>query len=437
MNIEENFTEGSIFLPLIRFTYPIFLAILLQTTYGAVDLLIVGRFSTAAEVSAVSTGSWILQTFTLFITGLSMGTTILLGQLIGQNKHDKCGDVIGNSIILFIVVGSILTFLLILCAPTFSYFMKTPDEAKTSTIHYTRICSAGILFILSYNIFGSILRGLGNSKLPLISVAIACVINIIGDIFFVMTLKMGAKGAAISTVLSQGISVIISLIIIKHTKFPFSFSGKDIRWNWKYVKSIIWLGLPIAFQDILISFSFLVVTAIVNSLGVIVSAGVGIAEKICGFIMLIPSAYMQAMSAFSAQNFGAGKSYRAKKALLYAISSSLLVGVQIAYLSLFHGQVLAQIFSGDPTIVVVASEYLKAYSIDCLLISFLFCFVGYFNGCGKTTFVMVQGIIGAFLVRIPISYIMSKQSPVSIFNIGLATPSIVYNSVCKLEIKGA
>ena len=152
-------------------------------------------------------------------------------------------------------------------------------------------------------------------------------------------------------------------------------------------------------------------------------AGVGVAEKMCGFIMLVPSAYMQSMSAFVAQNIGAGRPKRARKALLCGIASSLAAGIIIGYMAFFHGDILAGIFAKDTEIILAAADYLKAYAIDCMLTSFLFCFIGYFNGCGNTTFVMLQGIIGAFGVRLPVSWLMSRQVPVSLFHIGLATPA--------------
>lgn len=195
---------------------------------------------------------------------------------------------------------------------------------------------------------------------------------------------------------------------------------------------ILGLGTPIAFQDLLVSISFLVLLAIVNSMGVIASAGVGVAEKLCAFIMLVASAYMQSMSAFVAQNMGAGKPERAKRALLYGIGTSLMAGVVLCYASFFHGDIMAGIFARDPQVVAAAADYLKAYAIDCILTSFLFCFVGYFNGCGKTFFVMVQGIVGAFCVRIPVSWLMSRRAGVTLFQIGLATPcsSAVQITLC-------
>ncbi len=138
---------------------------------------------------------------------------------------------------------------------------------------------------------------------------------------------------------------------------------------------------------------------------------------------MVPSAYMQAMSAFVAQNMGAGRPDRAKKALIGAIGTSLAVGVILSYFSFFHGGLLAQLFARDAAVIAAAAEYLKAYAVDCLLVSFLFCIMGYFNGCGRTAFVMIQGIAGAFLVRIPVSWMMSRVQPVSLFGVGLATPA--------------
>lgn len=238
----------------------------------------------------------------------------------------------------------------------------------------------------------------------------------------VAVFDMGAAGAAIATIFAQAVSVMISLLIVQKRSLPFAFSYKDIRPNGAHTKRILKLGLPIAFQDLLVSLSFLVIIAIVNNLGLNESAGIGIAEKACAFLMLVPSAFMQAMSAFVAQNMGAKEPERARKALWYGIFSSLAVGLLMGYFTFFHGDLLAGIFAKETEIILPAADYLKAYAIDCILTSFLFCFIGYFNGCGNTTFVMIQGIVGAICVRLPISWIMSRVTPVSLFHIGLATP---------------
>lgn len=434
MKQTQNFTEGKIFAPLIRFVGPVLLALLLQTMYGAIDLMVVGQFGTSADVSAVSTGSMVMHTVTVAITGLAMGLTVLVGRKIGEGLREDAGNIIGSGIWLFGVLAVVLSVLMVFAAPSMAKLMQAPVEALDKTISYITICSAGAIFIVAYNLVGSIFRGIGDSVMPLVTVAIACVLNIIGDLVFVALFHMGTAGAAIATVFAQAVSVALSLLLIRRREMPFSLKAGVIRPSGKLIRQILILGIPIALQDLLVSISFLAITAIVNSLGLIASAGVGVAEKLCGFVMLVPSAYMQAMSAFVAQNMGAGKPQRAQKALLCGIASSLVVGAVMGYLSFFRGDLLAGLFAKDAAVISAAAEYLKAYAIDCLLTSFLFCFIGYFNGTGNTIFVMLQGIIGSFGVRLPVSWIVCRQAGANLFHIGLATPasSLVQIILCSV-----
>ena len=169
--------------------------------------------------------------------------------------------------------------------------------------------------------------------------------------------------------------------------------------------------------------SFLVIQTIVNTFGVTASAGVGVAEKVCVFLMLVSSAYMHSMSAFVAQNMGAGQPRRAKRALGYGILTAFAAGLVMAWLAFFHGDTLSLLFAKDAAVAAASHSYLKAYAIDCMLTPFLFCFMGYYNGCEKTLFVMIQGIIGAFGVRIPIAYLVSRIPGATLFQIGLGTPA--------------
>ncbi|MBD5551944.1 MAG: MATE family efflux transporter [Lachnospiraceae bacterium] len=425
MDKKQNFTEGKIFSPLVQFALPVLVALFLQTMYGAVDLLIVGQFGgefSEVYVSAVSTGSQIMQSVTVVVTGLAMGLTVFVGLKIGAKLKEEAGKIIASGIWLFSVIGVALTIIMMISAKMMAQVMQAPPEAFRQTVLYIMICSGGAVFIVAYNLVGSIFRGIGDSKIPLITVAIACVFNIAGDLLLVAVFHLGAAGAALATVFAQAVSVFLSLLIIRKREVPFAFSVRDIRPDKKYIAETLRLGLPIALQDLLVSISFLVIIAIVNGLGLVASAGVGVAEKMCGFLMLVPSAFMQSMSAFVAQNIGAKKPERARKTMLYGIASSLIAGIIMAYLTFFHGELLAGIFAKETSIILAAADYLKAYAIDCLLTSFLFCMIGYFNGCGSTTFVMIQGIAGAFGVRIPVSWYMSRQAGVTLFGIGLATP---------------
>lgn len=423
MERTHDFTKGSIFKQLIGFALSVLAALCLQAMYGAVDLAVVGWFATSADVSAVSTGSQIMQTVTMVITGLAMGTTVLLGQRLGQKRTEEAGQVIGAAVSLFGTLAVLTTAAMLLAAPAFVRLMHAPEEALAQTVSYVTICSGGAVFIVAYNLLGSIFRGMGDSRTPLLAVGIACVFNIAGDLLFVQGMGMGSAGAALATVLSQMISVALCLVIIGRRGLPFSFKRKDVGFHWDIIKQTIGIGLPIALQDALVSISFLVLLAIVNALGLTASAGMGVAEKLCAFIMLVPSAFMQSLSAFVAQNVGAGEHGRARRAVAYGMMASFGIDLLIAWLAFFHGEALAAIFGGGHReVVLAAADYMKAYAIDTLMVSFLFCFLGYFNGYGKTRFVLAQGIAGAFMVRIPVALWVSAQPGATLFHIGLATP---------------
>ena len=417
-----DFTEGKIVIPFLRFAGPVLMALFLQAMYGAVDLLIVGKFASSADVSAVSTGSQIMHTITNLISSMCMGMTIILGQKIGEKKASEGGRIIGSGLLMFLIIGILLTIVLPLSAPELAVIMHAPREAFELTVRYIRICGAGAIIIIIYNLIGGVFRGIGDSNTPLVTVLIACIFNIFGDLVLVAGFNLGTEGAAIATVAAQLISVVISWILISKKTLPFEFHRNFIKWNGKIVKRILLLGTPIALQELLVGISFLVILAIVNAIGLKESAGIGVAEKVCAFIMLVPASFMQSMSAFVAQNRGAGKLDRAIKGFKSAVAISFSFGVVMFYIAFFHGDILSGIFSKDTGVILASADYLKSYAIDCMLTCFLFCFIGFYNGMGCTSFVMIQGIIGAFLVRVPVSFLMSKWEPVSLFHIGLATP---------------
>ena len=426
MNNTKSLTQGSILASLIKFALPVLAAMFLQSLYGGVDLLVVGQFAETADVSGVATGSQLMHTATLVVTSLAMGLTIYVGQKIGEKKEDEAGRAVGAGVVLFLIIGAVMTVVFAIFAARLSAVMQAPEEAFSHTTQYVRICGLGFIFITAYNVLGAIFRGIGDSATPLLTVAIACGFNIAGDIIFVAVLGLGAAGAAIATVLSQASSVVISLMIISRKKLPFRFSRSYICFDRRLISKELKLGVPIALQELLVGVSFLVIQAIVNSIDVVASAGVGVAEKVCAFILLVPSSFGQSMAAFVAQNVGARETVRAKKALIYGILTSLAVGLVIGSFTFVRGDLLAAIFSKDAAVIASAHSYLKAYAIDTLLTAIMFCWIGYYNGCGKTLFVMIQGIIGAIGVRVPMVFLMSRIEGASLFMIGLGTPSSTF-----------
>ena len=421
MESARDFTSGPIVGPLMRFSLPILAALFLQALYGAVDLLVVGKYAATADVSGVAIGSQIMMTVTGLISSLAMGSTILLGQKLGMRAEKDCGSVIGVSIAFFGLVGLVLTLLLPALSAVLARLMNAPQEAFRETRQYIAICGGGSLAIVAYNVLGSVMRGLGDSRTPLMTVAIACAVNIAGDLLLVTVFHLGAPGAAIATVSAQLISVLVCFLVLRRRGLPFPFSRRDICFDSASLHPMLRFGAPIALQDVLVSLSFLVILSIANSLGLAASAGVGVAEKVCGFIMLTPAAFMQAMSAYVAQNHGAGRDDRALRGLRIAIALSTAFGFVMFYLAFFHGDLLCGIFARDKSVILAGADYLKAYAIDCLFTCFLFCFIGFYNGLGYTGFVSVQGVAAAFLVRIPVAILM-RHVLGTLFGIGLGVP---------------
>lgn len=416
-----DFTQGSIAKKLIQFMIPILGALVLQAMYGAVDLLVVGQFGTDAGISAVSTGSNIINLVTFVISALTMGVTVLIGRYLGENAHERIGRVIGGAIAFFAVFSLVLMILLLLFAPQFASWLNAPKEAYDLTITYVRICGGGIFFVVAYNVISGIFRGLGNSRLPLIFVAIACVVNIVGDLVFVAIFQMNVAGAALATILAQFVSVVMSLVIIKRQELPFHFSIKDIGFH-EEIKNFIRTGFPIALQEFLTNLSFLILCAIINGISLEASSGYGIAQKVVSFVMLIPSSLMQSMSAFVAQNVGAGREDRAKKAMQTGMVIGVFIGIFVALFSYFRGDIPSALFTSNPDFIAKSAEYLKGFSIEAVLTCIVFSYIGYFNGHGKTMPVMIQGISASFLVRVPLSYLFSIRPGANLVTIGCAVP---------------
>lgn len=348
------------------------------------DLMVVGQFGDASSISAVGTGSTFMQMVTFVITSLAMGSTVIIGQHIGEKKPKEAGDAVGTTIVLFAVIGIIMTILLEIFAGSLMSLLQVPEASYDKAVTYVRICSGGILIIIAYNVISGVLRGVGNANLPFIFVGIACVVNIIGDLLFVAVFHLDAAGAALATVLAQLVSVICSLFVLRRQSLPVSFSLQQCRIYGNELKKILNIGVPIALQEAMVQISFLVINTIVNHMGLMPSAGYGVAQKIVSFIMLVPSSVMQTVSAFVAQNIGAGKPERAKKGYFTAIITGCTVGIFIFIAGFFGGGLLSSFFTSDPDVIAQSALYLKGFSAECILTCILFSSIGYFNGCGNS-----------------------------------------------------
>ncbi|MEA4919601.1 MAG: MATE family efflux transporter [Clostridiaceae bacterium] len=427
-----SLTEDNIGISLIRFGIPFLFASLLQSLYGAADMFVVGRFSGSAAVSAVSVGSQILMMITGIVMGLCTGGTVLIARRIGEKNTEGAARAVGTMAVSFAAMGVFLTPLVLLLSSQLVSVMKAPSEAFELTKQYVMICACGIPFIIGYNVTSGIFRGSGDSKTPVIFIMIACIINIAADFLFVGVFEWSAGGAALATVLAQSLSFVLSVVYIKYKGLAFEIGRRHVLIDREALRNIFKVGAPLAFQSGFISLSFLIITAIINELGLVASAAVGVTEKLISFFMLPAGAFSAATATMVAQNIGARKPGRAIKSMSTSIAYSLAISTVFFVFTQFNPQSLAAIFSKDPAVIQAASLYLRSFSIDCLIVCFVFNFNSYFSGCGKSMITMLHNFITTFLVRVPLSYLLKGIKVNTLFYMGLAAPaaSAVSVAIC-------
>lgn len=419
--MEKNLTNGSVLKNIAYFSLPYLLSYFLQTLYGLADLFIIGQFEGVASTTAVSIGSQVMHMLTVMIVGLAMGSTVCIGQAVGAGDKKHASAAIGNTVTLFMLLSVVITALLLALVRPIVSVMSTPAEAADGTRAYLTICFIGIPFITAYNIISSIFRGLGDSKSPMIFIAVACAANIALDYIFIGAMGLGSAGAALGTTLSQAISVVFSLVVILRRKSGISLERRDLHPQRDTMGRLLRIGVPVAVQDGLIQIAFIVITVIANRRGLDAAAAVGIVEKIISFVFLVPSSMLSTVSALCAQNIGAGKQARAEQTLRYAIIIAVSFGIIIALLTQFISEQAVGLFTPDTVVITLGGQYLRGYIWDALFAGIHFCFSGYFCACGRSEISFIHNISAIALVRIPGVYLTSKLFPDTLFPMGLAT----------------
>ena len=419
--MKRELTNGSVMKNLLFFSLPYLLSFFLQTLYGMADLLIIGQFGSVADTTAVSVGSQVMHMLTVMIVGLAMGATVNIGQAVGGKDSRKAALFTGNTVTLFMVLSVTLTFLLLILRNAIVSAVSTPADAAAGTVNYLTICFIGIPFITAYNIISAVFRGMGDSKSPMYFIAVACAANIALDYLFIGAFGMGPAGAALGTTLSQAVSVVISLIFVKMRKTDFALKKADLKPDKQITGKILKIGVPVAMQDGFIQIAFMVITVIANRRGLNDAAAVGIVEKIIGFLFLVPSSMLSAVSALGAQNIGAQKPERARKTLLYAIFIAAGFGGTVAVIMQFLSGGAVSLFTDSAAVIRLGGGYLRGYAWDCLFAGIHFAFSGYFCACGKSGISFMHNIIAILLVRVPGSYLMSSMFPETLYPMGLAT----------------
>lgn len=417
---KNNLAQGSVVKTLIRFALPLLFANIIQALYGAVDLMVIGKYCSADSVAAVSVGTQVTQIITSVITGMTLGGTILVGKYIGMQRPDEAKKAIGTTLTLFSVISIVLTVIMLLLSGTILTWLQTPESAFALAQRYVNICSIGIFCICGYNAISSILRGYGDSVRPMIFVFIACMLNIV----FVKYMQLDVAGTALATILSQGLSMVFSILYLNSQNFLFTFRLRNFRIEKNMALELAKLSIPISFQECMVRLSFLYLTAVVNSFGIYASSAVGIASKYDVFAMLPATSVASALSAITAQNLGAGKPERIKKSVFVGLSIALAMAACFFAWAQISPESMIRLFSGDEKIIAAGVPFFRTCSYDYLAVTFVFCLNGFLNGSSKTIFTMISCCFGALALRMPLLYLVQNYFHDSLSMLGCVAPTV-------------
>ncbi len=434
---EKDLSKGSVGKQLWLFAFPFIISNLIQSLYSVVDMIIVGRFSGAESMAGVNIGGQITLLVTNLVIGLCAGGTTLIAQYMGSRARKELKETIGTLLTTLVVLGVVLTALMVAAREPMLRLVQTPTEAFTEGNDYLFITALGTLFIFGYNALSAIMRGMGDSKNPLLFVGIACVTNIVLDLILVKELHMAARGAAIATIVSQAVSMILCIIYLKRNNFIFDFSFRSFGFHKERLKMLMKVGIPTSVQNVIVGMSFLFLTSLVNTMGVTESAALGAVAKFNTFAILPAIAMSSSIAAMSGQNLGAGEEERAVKTMRIGTLIGFLMSAAIFAVAQLFPEAVLRVFADDASMIQAGKEYMRSFAFDYLLASIMFGLNGLFIGSGHTTFTLFNSVLSSVLIRVPMAYIGGIVLDLGMFGVGLAAPcsSFVSLVLCLIFFK--
>ena len=435
--LTKDFTNGNIARQLFWLMLPFMLSNALQVLYSTIDMIIVGKYVGTAGLSAVSQSSSILNFATMVCLGFANGGQVLIAQAIGAQKKKETNSIIGTLFTVILSMGLIFSIIILLTKNFVIILMNIPPESVKMSDDYLIICGMGMIFTAGYNMVSAILRGMGDSKRPLLFIAIASVVNLVLDILFTGILGWGVAGAAWATIIGQAVSFIFSIYYLYKNRIDFGFDFKILSFKpvFKYVKMILNLGTPMAIQSGFINVSMLYVNSMINSLGVVESATFGVGVRIDDIMNKISMGIQYAALPVISQNIAAKKLNRAKKVVHWAWIFSAIFTVIFLSLYLCFGKELFMLFSDDSSVHALSTTFIKA--IVWLFIPFaVMRGTGAFvQGIGNVKLGMVLSILDGVALRIGLSWLFGIYLGFGFFGFvlgyalapyGYAIPSLIY-----------
>lgn len=399
-----DLTEGNVKKKLIQYAIPLVAISMMQSLYSMVDLMISGHFIGARGISGINNSSQIMMLLTNIIIGLSMGGNILISQFFGAKDDIRRKETTNTLFFSFMLMSVIVLAAVYGSAGNMLKVLSVP--AYEEALDYLRVCSMGILFIAGYNALVATVRGVGDSKRPMKIIMISTCTNIVLDLLFVGVFQMGTKGAAVATVISQGISFFLILAHVLKNEELFGICLLRPRFYLKRFGKIIAIGIPCAVQMSVAAISWLTVTRFVNGYGVAASAGAGVSAKIKDFCQLFMTAICNAASTMVAQALGADKYDRAKEVLYTSIKLTLIVALGLILVVEIGASVLAGVFTSDLSAIEVATLNLRIEILGQIFYAVFMAYHGFAIGAGDTWFVLLSSFVNCILVRVVLVVIL-------------------------------
>lgn len=420
----RDFTQGNILRHLILFSIPMFLGNLLQALYNTVDSIWVGRFLGPDALGAVSIGFPIIFALVALVSGITMATTVIVSQYFGAKQMEQLNKAVTNSLLLLTIAGIIVSIIGVVFREVFLRLINTPPEIFPMASSYLGIFMAGLVGMFIYNAASAILRGLGDSRTPLIFLAYATVINIALDPIFIFGLgpipRMEVAGAALATVLAQGFSAVISLRYLYLRSGIVKYSRDMLRLDLDLTKLTFRIGLPAGIQQVLVALSSLTVNSIANTFGATVVAGFGAATRLDQFAFMPAMSVSLAVSALVGQNLGAGKTERVYETVKWSFILSASITFLVSLVALIRPDILMVLFTDDDAVLAEGSRYLRFMGFGYVPLALMFTISGVLRGAGDTTATMVLTLISLWLVRIPVAKYLSSIPSLGVSGVWIA-----------------
>lgn len=406
--IINDMTQGSVFKKMVVFTLPVMFANALQLCYGLVDMVIVGKFVGSAGLSAITIGSQVFNLMATLCIGFSVGGQVFISQIIGGKEYRKLNQTIGTVFTLVGVLGLLMTLIGFVFSVPVLRLMNTPEESFEMAKAYMKVCSGGVLFTYGYNMVSAILRGMGDSKRPLLFILISTIVNLTGDLLLVGYFKMGAAGAAWATILGQAVSFVIALVFLVRRKeeFHFDFKAKSFIPENGTAAKLVKLGVPFALQNSSIDISMMFVCALVNSFGVIASATFGVGSRLQSLGFVMSGAVGAFVSSMVGQNIAAGKMDRVHKGIHLGLISNIIFWGLLTTVFILFPESCFSLFSKDQEVLEMAPLYMMCMEVGVPALACMTPYNGFIQGIGNSKMSLFFSILDGFVARITLSYVI-------------------------------